>query len=204
MTLFNLPASSCAADVVMTLTSTTGITQSPFSKEEQAFKWDGKFWSVDFRLPILTNRQVAGEWKAFGAKMEGRYHHVLIGDPSAKVPLGAASGSPVVDGGGQTGNTLNTRNWPVSTDGVLLEGDYIQIGTGSAARLHMVTSVVDTDTAGDAQISIMPALRGSPADGTTIIYNEPKGVFRLADDAFSWSVSPTPVFRFSYSFVEVV
>lgn len=202
--LLTLPTSSCIASVVMTLTSTTAITQSPFSKDEQAFKYPGQVWSIDFRMPPIKSRAVAAEWRAFAAKLQGRWGRFYMGDPMGEVPRGSPSGTPVVDGSNNTGSTLATSGWTPNTADLLLMGDYVQIGTGTNARLHMITADVSSDSSGDAILSLAPNLRGSPADGTAIVTSNPVGIFRMADDSFSWSVEPGPIYRLSFQAVEVV
>lgn len=202
--LLTMPTSSCAANVIMTLTRVVGITNSPFTLEEQTFKWQGEAWSVDFRMPAITKRNIASEWIAFALKLQGVFGRFYLGDPSARTPQGVATGTPQVDGINQTGNTIETKGWTNSVTGILLAGDYIQIGTGLQSRLHMVTADVNSDGSGLAVIPIEPALRYSPADNTPITVNNPVGVFRLAENSWSWSVDPGPFYRLSFRAVEVV
>lgn len=201
--LINVPTSACVASVVMTLTRVVGLTASPFSLEEQAFKWPGEQWMIDFVMPPFTSPVIAGQWKAFGVKAEGRWGRFLLGDPSATSPKGVGTGTPQVDGGGQTGNTLITKGWTGNTQGILLAGDYIQLGSGTTSTLHMVTEDADTDSSGDAALSIAPAVKVAPNDSATITVINPRGVFRMAENSFSWSVDPGPVYRMSFRAVEV-
>lgn len=203
-TLVNMPDSLCIANISFTLTRVVGVTESPFTLEEQAFKWPGERWSVSAYFPPVTNRKTAGEWQAFFAELSGRYNYFLFGDPMGKKPMGIATGTPLVDGLGQTGNTLVTDGWTPNTQGILLKGDYIQIGSGSSAKLHMITENANSNASGIASLSIQPALRTSPADGSPIIVNNPRGVFRLSDNSFTWSVRPGPVWSFSFDAVEVL
>jgi hypothetical protein len=68
----------------------------------------------------------------------------------------------------------------------------------------MVTENANSDSSGDAAISIAPALRSSPADSATITVNNPRGLFRMAENSFSWSVDPGPKYRMSFRAVEVL
>lgn len=202
--LVDVPTSVCVASVIMTLTRVVGLTESPYTLEEQAFRWPGERWSIDFRLPPVTNRATASDWMAFGAKLEGKYGRFLIGDPAARTPRGVATGTPLVDGGGATGNTLPTKGWTSGVTNILRKGDYIQLGTGVNSRLHMITEDADSNGSGEANLSIVPALRSSPADNAPIVVTNPKGLFRLVDNSFAWSVDPGPVYRFSFQAVEVL
>lgn len=203
-TLIDVPTSACVGSATMTLTRAIGSTMSPFTYEEQFFKWQGERWSIDFEMPTFTSRAVAGEWKAFALQLEGKLNRFLFGDPSAKTPLGSALGTPVVDGAGQDGNSLSTVGWTPSTNNLLRKGDYFQLGTGLAAKLYMVTNDVNSNGSGAATISFVPSLRSSPTDGQSIITNNPRSVFRLKDNSFSWSMAPGGLYRISFQAEEVV
>lgn len=202
--LLSLPTSSCFASVTMTITRVVGLTNSPFTLEEQAYKWQGERWSMSLTMPPFTNREIASDWIAFGAALEGKWGHFLIGDPAHKLPSGVATGTPLVDGGAQTGNTLVTKGWSTNVTGILKKGDYIQLGSGSSSRLHMLVQDANSDSSGNANLSIVPALRSSPPDSSAIVVNNPKGVFRLDSNEFSWSVSPGPVYRLGFTAMEVL
>lgn len=202
--LIDVPTSSCFAGVTMTLNRVIGVTQSPFTLETQTFKWPGEQWSMQLQMPAMTRRAMAAEWYAFALKLEGTFNYFLMGDPSAKTPRGTPAGSPVVDGGGQQGNTLLTRGWTPNSQSVLMAGDYIQLGTGMDSRLHMVVDDADANGDGETVLNIVPALRTPPNDGLTIITNNAKGVFRLTDNSFSWGVSPGPLYRLNFDAVEVI
>lgn len=202
--LINLPDSACIASVVMTLTSVSSVTESPFTLEQQAFKWPGQRWSASVDIPPTRNRAIASDWMSFFARLEGRYGNFLMGDPSAKAPRGVATGTPIVSGASQIGNTLNTSGWSNNITGILLKGDFIQIGTGANSRLHMIVEDANSNGSGQAALVIQPALRGSPANGTPINVSNPVGVFRMAQDAFSYSVAPGKIWRFSFEAVEVL
>lgn len=202
--LITLPSSACIASVVMSIRRVVGMTESPFTLEQQVFKWPGEQWSMEFVMPPILHRITASDWIAFGVSLEGKWGRFLMGDPSAKQPRGVATGTPLVDGGSQTGNTLATKGWTAGVTGILLKGDYIQLGSGTSSRLHMVTANANSDGSGNASLAIAPALRASPADNDAIVVNEAKGLFRLNGNDFSWSVDPGPKYRFSFSASEVL
>lgn len=199
-----MPDSSCVADVVMSMTRVVGSTTSPYTLQDQNFKWPGEKWEASFNMPPILNRAIANQWKAFGVKLEGRFGQFYFGDPSAKEPLGVGTGTPLVDGAGQNGNTLNTKGWTPGVTGILKAGDYIQVGTGTSSRLHMVVEDADSDTSGDAVLTIQPALRYSPADNLALNVNSPVGVFKMTSNTFSWSVRPGPIYTIGFQAEEVI
>lgn len=170
----------------LTPVSRVGASASPFTGQQQVFVHQGKWWQAR----VLTLRDMpradAEAWISFLVRLNGREGTFLLGDPTARIPRGSAGGAPVVDGADQTGQTLATRGWPVSTTGVLLPGDFLQVDTGANARLYKVLSQVDSDAGGLATIDVWPSIRDKPADGIPIATTDTVGLFRLASNENGW------------------
>jgi len=73
-----------------------------------------------------------------------------------------------VDGATQTGVSINTKGWPLSTNSVLLAGDIITFANINA--VYMVRNGINSDGSGDAAITFNPPIfaGGSPADEAAI------------------------------------
>jgi len=69
----------------------------------------------------------------------------------------------------QTGPVLRTKGWPVSTNGLLLEGDYVDF----AGEYHRVQRNLDSDAFGNAYLHVSPDIRVAPADDTPIWILDP-------------------------------
>jgi hypothetical protein len=98
---------------------------------------------------------------------------------------GAAASRPAgitVKGASQTGNSLVVWGFGESLSNRLKAGDYIQLGSGSSSRLHMITQDTASDFTGKATLSLWPALRSSPADAAALTVSGAKGVFELTAD----------------------
>lgn len=203
-TLITVPASACYSSVTLSMESVVGRTTSPFTREEQAFRWPGSQWQLDLSMPPMKSRALVAEWKSFFMALEGSFNVFLMGDPAEKTPRGVATGTPLVDGANQEGTALATKGWTNSTAGILKAGDYIQIGTGLQARLHMLTQDANSDGSGDATLMIQPSLRFSPTDNTPITVTNARGVFRLVGNTVSWSVTPGKIWRMGFQAIEVV
>lgn len=201
--LVTLP-DSCAATAVMGLEVVVGETTSPFTMNSQQYLWPGERWVLSFNLPAITSRALAAEWKAFGLKMKGKYNRFLCGDPLGKVPRGVATGTPVIDGAGQTGNVLATSGWTTGVTGIMLKGDYFQLGTGMSSTLHMLTEDANSDGSGDTLLNFEPSVKTSPADGAVITVQNPRGLFKLTSNSFTWAAAPGPVWRMSFDAVEAI
>lgn len=200
----DMPTSACSARVTYTLSRAVGMDGSPFTMEEQFFKWVGERWIIDVIPPPYTDETIAQEWISFLLKLEGMYGTFLMGPPAKAVPRGVGGGSPQVDGGSQTGKTLGVKNAPAGVTGWLLDGDYFQLGTGTGSRLHRLTANADTNGSGEVDLEFVPALRSSPADSAAITILNPRGRFRLDSNDTSWSEEPGIIYRTGFRAFEVL
>lgn len=170
----------------------TAATKTPFTLEDVVQVYEGEMWAGALSIVPQTGADARG-LAAWITSLRGRKGTFLLGDPAAAAPLGSAKdtpGAPVVDGAGQTGESLDLRGLPAGATGYLLAGDHLQLGSGSTARLHMVLAQVDSDGAGKATVPIFPRLGSSPADGASVTLTDPQGVFRLARGFNPWEVRP--------------
>lgn len=202
--LITMPSSVGIAEINMSLTSVVAVTNSPYTLEAQAFKWPGEQWAVDFNMPMIGDAAIAGEWKAFGAKLNGRFNYFLLGDPSGATPSGLGTGTPLVKGAGQMGNSILIDGLPLSTSNILKAGDYVQIGTGINSRLHLQVEDLDSNGSGEATLNLVPAVRTELADNTVVSFHDTVGVFRLTSNRFEWRVTPGPLYQLSFQAEEVV
>lgn len=192
-----------AATVSIRAASAVQASASPFTFQQQTQAHQGQIWRATVTAPLMTRAQ-AEDWIAFLLKLNGPQHTFLMGDDGAREPRGSASGTPVIDGADQTGQTLDTRGWTANETGVLLPGDYIQVGTASASRLYKVLTQADADASGLATLDIWPRLRDKPADGTAITTSDPVGVFRLAQNAARWDWQPAVLTVIEFEAVEAI
>jgi hypothetical protein len=184
----------------LTPRSVVASSASPFTGEQQIFRHQGEWWEIEAGLPPMR-RAVAEAWLAALTSLFGKHGTFLFGDPDAKTPLGTFTGAPLVDGGGQTGNTLATKGWtPAIT---LKAGNYIQLGSGATARLHKLLTDAVTDGAGLATLDIFPRLRTSPANDAAIVTTNCQGVFRL-NSAFEWSADQLSNYGISFGGIEAL
>lgn len=198
-----LPAFPENSTVQITPLNTVAVLDAPHSLKQQVQRFGGQLWSAEIELPDMP-RAVAAPWTAFLLAMGGRYGTVLVGDPAAPAPLGAATGTPLVDGASQSGGTLATKGWSASVTGILKAGDYIQLGSGAATRLHQVIEDADSDSGGLANLTLWPDLRESPADGAAIVSQSPKGTFRLTSNDSGWTTDARGLYGVTLSLIEAV
>lgn len=202
--IIEMPTSSCAAQTTVTINRVVGRTASPFTLQEQSFWWGGEQWLIDFSLPNIVSKEIAAEWRAFATSLRGSYNYFLLGDMSARLPVGTAQGNAVLAVNGETGNTISTAGWTPDQPDLLRAGDYIQIDQGINSRLYMVVENASSDADGEAQLKIEPSLRVNTVLNVPITVTNPRGVFRLAQNSFSWGVSTGLVHSFSFQAAEVI
>jgi hypothetical protein len=92
-----------------------------------------------------------------------------------------------------------TTGWTPSITGQLLAGDYLQIGF----HLHQVCEAVNSDSSGNATISIYPSLRDAPASLTAITLVNCVGLFRLKNNTRTWHSDFTGLTQLSFDATEV-
>lgn len=177
--------------------------RSVFTFQRQQQVHAGMIWAVEVELPAML-RADAEEWIGFLLSLNGKEGSFLMGDPLGATPRGAATGTPVVDGAGQSGRTLATRGWSTGVTGILKRGDYLQLGSGSGTHLHKVVADADSDGSGDASLEIWPALRESPSDGDPITVTNTVGLFELATNEMPWDVDSAQVYGIGFPAVEVL
>ena len=179
---------------------------SPFSLIRQVQEHQGQRWEIDFQL-VVKDRANMAKWAAWLVSMEGINKTFLSGDPASQIPRGSAQdapGTPLVDGASQTGDSLSIKGAPNSAPAYLLEGDFIQLGTGSTSRMYMVLEDVSTDGSGDATITIWPNLRSSPADNAAVTVSNAKSVFSLGENVSTWDVQLGHLWVISFTAIEAL
>ena len=169
-------------------------SESPFSLNTQIYDWGGARFEGEMTLDA-TSYDEACELKAFLSNAKGKANKFLYGDPEYLVrgARGSKLGTPVVDGAAQVGDILNVRGFDNSEINLLKKGDYIQLGLESAAKLYQVTEDVSSNASGKASIKLNRSLLDSPADDESVIINNAKSVFRLAENNIEWSANPTGI-----------
>jgi hypothetical protein len=200
----NLPTAAGISRVVLSAQSVVGVTESPFSFNQQIFRHAGQRWTAQITLPPLTQDQ-GEEWASFLLRLRGRFGTFLLGDPSSETARGTAAqtpGTPVLDS--EDGDSIGISGATPSATGYLKTGDYIQIGAGGAARLYKVLEQVNTDSNGEATLNIFPAFRKNVSTGAPIIVNNARGVFRLSSNQTDWVINTARTYGVTFAAEEAL
>ena len=188
----NTPTTIGIESIELRARNAVAVSQSPFTYKQQVVAHQGQTWEASVSIPSVR-RDLAAEWKAMLVALKGPVGTFLLGDPDYATPRGTVSGTPTLSG------TAGDSTVSITMTGTLLAGDYIQLGTGSAARLHQVL----VDQSGSGNLEIWPDLR-STYSGETVIYSSPKGVFRLGNSTTSWSIDNASFYGISFEAIEAL
>lgn len=128
----------------------------------------GRIWKETYK-PFKLN-SAAG--RAFVAMIMDYWRNgtaFTIDHRSYLTPFGAGTGTPLVNGAGQTGSTLNTDGWTGSNP-VLKAGDIIKIA--GVPGIRDITADAPNLVSGACGLSINPPIfvGKSPADNAVITY----------------------------------
>lgn len=179
--------------------SIVSVTTSPFTAQQQIQDWQASWMELSLSYPPMSN-DTAQAWISFIMLLRGSANIFQFGDPRMLAPRGSGLGTPLVDGGAQTGYSLATKGWTAGSAGVLLAGDWLQIGF----RLYKNLVDANADGSGKATLSISPPIRESPLNNTAINLTNTKGVFRLKQNAQRWMQSTGGLYTLTFEAREAI
>lgn len=168
------------------------MAESPFTGQQQAVVYPYELWKAVVQLAPMKRAQAA-EWQSFFLQLKGRRGTFLMPDYDAITPRGTARTVTVSSG------TVRASTITLNANGTLLNGDYIQIGSGAAARLHMI---VGGGNSGNAVYTIEPALKATYSAGTAVTVVRACGQWRLDTNDSGWDSDAASVYGFSFSCTE--
>lgn len=170
-----LPTVGGISEIEWNKESSVIAQESPFSKKIKVSDWGGKRHSAMVEVaPMHAND--ARKWEAFFLSLNGMEGTFWLPPTVDNVITGLGAGTPLVNGGSQSGQELVTDGWDASQTGVLKAGDWMQVGN----YLYRILEDEDSDISGNATFDIWPNLRSIPADNDPITITNPKGLFRVA------------------------
>ena len=133
------------------------------------------WWECQIAFPPIVGTTNINAWRSFIAKSRGSANDFRV--PVDPVAQSASTATPLVNGAGQQGRTLNTDGWPLSTT-VLQAGQYVTINN----QLLQLTENVTSNGSGVAVLTFEPPVRVSPADNAAIEYKNPFCLMYLVEE----------------------
>jgi len=153
------------------------LSSSVFNQSTQSTVLGPAYWLATVTIGPRRREEVRG-WEAFIATFADTRDRVRFWDWHYESPAGLGTGVPLVKGAGQSGRSLLTDGWTVSTAGLLLAGDLI----GVNGELRRVIADGNSNGAGEITLSLDQALRSSPADNAPLTLTKPKALFICTTD----------------------
>ena len=133
------------------------------------------WWECQVTFPPIVGTTNINSWRAFIAKSRGKANDFQVPvDPTAQ---SSASATPLVNGASQTGRTLSTDGWPVSST-VLVAGQYVTINN----QLLQLTENVTSNGSGVATLTFEPPVRTAPSDNAAIEFKNPYCLMYLVEE----------------------
>lgn len=181
--MIELPDSPAPNGVTPRLLDYGAVLRSPTGGSSLRLDRAGSRFAAEISFPPMK----ADTARVFVSRLlEAKSEGLRIEFPLLGVSQGSP-GSPVVDGAGQAGKTLNVRG--LTPGYVVKEGYWLSIVDANGQHyLHNARAVVRSSAGGLAALSITPALRVPFADGATIHLAKPMIEGLVDGNEWSWQI----------------
>lgn len=165
--------------------NTLRMPPNPLTGSMRTVGMPGARWLATMSWDLLK-RADADILKAVLLQLQGQANRLIIWDLVQPAPLyavnGAGSGSPVVNGGGQSGVSLNITGAAPNITGWIYPGDKFTFN----GELKIATASANTNGLGQTTVTFQPPIRVSPSDGAAVTMVQPTASFVLENNAISW------------------
>lgn len=178
-----LPTTPAPRSVTPRLVTARAELRSAFGGSTQRISRTGSRWAYDVELPPMTAASALAWITAFSET-----DTCILNIPEPGITIGSP-GTPLVNGGSQTGSSLITDGW--SADYVIPQGKWLSVSVSSLLYLHVTTASTTASGGGAATLPIFPPLRASPDDNAALNVNPAKieGFLTMGDAAFGISIN---------------
>lgn len=183
------PSPFRASKLMLSGTSAISRNFSPFTFQVQQYNWPGQAWAGSVECPPMVRADAEEVIGFLLAAQRGTFYFQDYANPTSR---GGIAGTLTVSSATANSSTLGVSG---VTSGGFAVGDWIQIGTS----LYKVIFLNQNNT-----VEVFPVLRSSYAVGTSIIYTNAKGIFRLAETKTEWSIELAKIYGVSFSIAEDV
>lgn len=175
----------------------TRMFRSPMNGAARTREIPGGYWRLTASWTDLSEVD-AGALQALLVALQGQAGRVAQWNWGRPRPRGTIAGTPLVNGAGQAGKTLNIDG--VTNGTTLNPGDLI----GVNGQVLMVAAPGVTAAGGAMAVPLATPLRAAPADNAVITLDKPLATFMLADSVVSFGVRAPTLTTISAVFVEAL
>lgn len=189
MTIYDMAQSPTS--VSMSLRANTAQYVSPLIGSVQTIDRGGMKWIISYTFTNVS-RDKRRELMGIVARLRGQVHRLRV--PVVDNPKGGGyGGTPLVNGGSQTGSTLNIDGLTNKTNWIRA-GDYFSVDVNGEHELKMCTADANSAAGAITGLQFEPRLRASPLNNAAIFVGDggsvPVGIFYLSDPTIGWSSRP--------------
>jgi hypothetical protein len=193
-----------ARNFTLGITPTVAVSASPFTGQQQVYEWPNVTWRASFDV-VAKGRAEWSQLTAFMTSLRGRLGTVLIYPYQGVRPRGTTNTSGVtVATGGAAAQARAINLSGMGAARTLLAGDFLQLGTGATARLHMVVENATADGSGNATVTIEPPLRVAYSSGAAVTLVKPATVMRSVSNDGASTVDLGGIITASFAFSEAL
>lgn len=154
------------------------ITTSTMNGSLEITELPGTRWVCTLVYDILLQAEAA-KHAAFWAKL-GQADLLDLWHIGQPIPFGTLRGIVSVVGAHAQGAKILTIQGQVAGQNIL-DGDLLATGSQPSTNLVMVTSGATLDGNARATVSIQPGLNTAVGDGTAVIWDHPRALFRMME-----------------------
>lgn len=146
----------------------------------------GTRFAVDFTMPRRTGDKARLFLSKLRQAKAGNPAGAIIAFPQIGLTIGSP-GSPVVNGAGQAGLTLNLRGFSASYP--VKDGQFFSVIAGGRRYLHHATADTTANGSGVMALPIFPMLRVSPSDGAVCEFAVPMIEGLISGNEIGWTLA---------------
>lgn len=200
----SLPTAPAFAKAKWGLNRRVAVSESPFTGNQQTYEFSYALWSATLSLPPMRRTQAA-QWEAFMLKLRGQKGTFLLGNPDAKEPQGTVTGAITLSSAASVGDdSLSIQTTQNSEVGIFKAGDYLQLGSAGTSKLYVVVDDATSNSSGVVGVNIEPEIKADVASGETVVYSNPKGVFRMTTSELGWDTNEVSTYGISFACIEAL
>ena len=194
------PSSPLPSAVVV---SSMSVTQQDMthSGRRNVRQFGAQKWRLNCTFPSTLSRDQFMPMYAFLVSQAGKFGTFLFTPPDLATARGSPSGSPLVQGGSQTGVSVTTDQWPNNTD-IFKAGDVIKFAGHN--KVYMLTEDATSNGSGVATLVIYPPLMESPANNEAISYADVPFTVQVISDTSEYAVRGPLLYSFNIEMLEVI
>lgn len=159
-----------------------GVLSPPLGATDQRVNRNGNRWALRIQMPLMEEPE-AGLW--VGALTRGQRYGVRLPLIQADVNIGIP-GSPLVNGSGQAGDTLNIKGMASGYD--LVAGQWFNHVSGGFNYLYKIALPGKAIGLGTVTATIEPPLRAETTDNEVLEFEEPVIEGLLVGQGQGWTI----------------